>query len=108
MTAYIKKDTLKDPTRVKYWLGTIIEILCIPVSIVNNRIHKAKSLLRKELEEFVENSPNVFDLLLKEDISKAKKVVKYFDLATEAINNKELRALIGEGEGHIGALHLRL
>lgn len=167
ITAYIKKDTLKDPARVKYWLRTIAEnkavsylrkkgqtrgsislndpegfteipdnshngeheacrkelqelidrmlmelpdefrrvtvlallcrlpqrdcaeILNIPVSTVNNRIHKAKSLLRKEFEMFMENSANVFDALLKEDISKTEKVIKYFDLVTEAINNKD-------------------
>ncbi len=167
LTAHIKKDTLKDPERFRFWLKTIAinksmsflrrkakinestyindindfsninndnhdiestliyhelqerlincvnklpddfrrvtvlgimcgltqkecsEILEVPVSTINNRLHKAKLLLKKERKHFMEKSIDLFESLLNEDCSKAKKVLRYLDEITEAINDKD-------------------
>jgi predicted DNA-binding protein (UPF0251 family) len=62
------------------------EILNIPVTTVNNRLYKARQLLKKERGSIMERSSEIFEKFLMESRSKVDKVVTYltesYDICT--------------------------
>jgi RNA polymerase sigma-70 factor (ECF subfamily) len=65
------------------------EILNIPVTTVNNRLYKARQLLKKERGSIMERSSEIFEKLLMESRSKVDKVLTYLNEIYDAIGRKD-------------------
>ncbi|HBN84076.1 MAG TPA: hypothetical protein DDZ89_09550, partial [Clostridiales bacterium] len=65
------------------------EILNIPVTTVNNRLYKARQLLKRERGFFMERSTELFEKLFSDSRSKVDKVLAYMNEIYRAINEKD-------------------
>jgi len=72
----------------------VAEILSIPVTTVNNRVHKTKLLLKKELGNMMELGLEEFTGLLQSNLSQMERVEKWFETTREMILAKDAEGFV--------------